>query len=103
MIRRLFGTVVTLAVLAVVVMTIFHHDRYQSMLHLGESAETTLSVRDTLSEPGSAADATVAGELSSVSPAQPENDSSDAVRTDDSDPAAKKGPAADLPTDSTGR
>lgn len=99
MIRRLIGILVTLAVLAIVVVTVLHHDRYQSMLPFGESAETALSVRDTL--PGSAADATAAEELTSGSAASAESGASEGVRADGADSAAKDS-AARIRSDSTG-
>lgn len=45
MIRRLIGIVVTLAVLAVVVLTILHHGRYRSMLRFGDP-DVELSAQD---------------------------------------------------------
>lgn len=50
MIKRLIGIAVTLAVLAVVVLTILHHGRYRSMLRFGEP-DVELSVQDTLPAP----------------------------------------------------
>lgn len=99
MIRRLIGTLVTLAVLAIVVVTVLHHDRYQSMLPFGESSETVLPVRDTL--PGSAVDATAAGELTSGSAAPAESGASEGVRADGADSAAKDS-VSHIPSDNTG-
>lgn len=50
MIKQLIGVLVTLGVLAVVVLTVLHHDRYVSMLHFGDS-EVSLSAADTLPAP----------------------------------------------------
>lgn len=100
MIRRLIGTLVTLAALAIVVVTVLHHDRYQSMLHFGESAETELPVRDTLPAPAPATDAAAAGELTSGSAVPAESGASEGVRTDGADSAAEE-PAAQIPSDST--
>lgn len=50
MIRRLIGIVVTLAVLAVVVLTILHHGRYRSMLRFGDP-DVELSAQDPLPVP----------------------------------------------------
>ena len=43
MIKRLIGFVVTLAVLAVVVITILHHGRYRSMLPFGDPGVTLVT------------------------------------------------------------
>ena len=51
MIKRLIGVLVTLAVLAVVVVTILHRDRYRSMLRFGEPDEVELTVQETLPAP----------------------------------------------------
>lgn len=50
MIKQLIGVLVTLCVLAVVVLTVLHRDRYVSMLHFGDP-EVSLSAADTLPVP----------------------------------------------------
>lgn len=50
MIKQLIGVLVTLGVLAVVVLTVLHHDRYVSMLHFGDP-DVSLSATDTLPAP----------------------------------------------------
>ena len=51
MIKRLIGFLVTVAVLAVVVLTFLRHDRFRSMLHFGESSEQPFVVSDPLPAP----------------------------------------------------
>lgn len=51
MIRRLIGTLVTLAVLAVVVLTVLHRDRFETLLHFGDPEELPLPASDTLPVP----------------------------------------------------
>lgn len=65
MIKQLIGVLVTLGVLAVVVLTVLHHDRYVSMLHFGDP-EVSLSAADTLPAPvpTQPADSTAADGLS---------------------------------------
>ena len=51
MIKQLIGFLVTVAVLAVVVLTVLHCDRFHTMLRIGEPAEQPLVVQDTLPAP----------------------------------------------------
>ena len=51
MIKRLIGFLLTVAVLAVVVLTVLHRDRFRTMLRVGETVEQPLVVRDTLPAP----------------------------------------------------
>ncbi len=51
MIKRLIGSLVTVAVLAVVVMTFLHRDRFRTLLHFGETVEQPVPVRETLPAP----------------------------------------------------
>lgn len=60
MIRQLIGVLVTLCVLAVVVLTVLHHDRYVSMLHFGDP-DVTLPAPDTLPAAVPAGQADTAG------------------------------------------
>ena len=48
MIKRLIGFLVTVAVLAVVVLTVLHRDRFRTMLRIGEPSEQPVVPRDTL-------------------------------------------------------
>lgn len=59
MIKQLIGMLVTLAVLAVVVLTILHRDRFESMLRFETADEMVLPQVDSLSvsDPVSAASA----------------------------------------------
>lgn len=51
MIKRLIGSLVTVAVLAVVVMTFLHRDRFRTLLPFGEPTEQSVPVRETRSVP----------------------------------------------------
>lgn len=46
MIKRLIGNLVTVAVLAVVVMTFLHRDRFRTLLPFGEPTEQSVPVRE---------------------------------------------------------
>lgn len=51
MIKRIIGFLVTVAVLAVIVMTFVHHDRFRTLLPFGEPAESPVMVRESLPAP----------------------------------------------------
>ena len=69
MIKRLIGFEVTVGVLAVVVLTFLHRDRFRTMLPVGDPAEETVTVQETLPVPvATASGETVAG-VDSLSPA----------------------------------
>lgn len=80
MIKRLIGFLVTVAVLAVVVLTVLHRDRFHTMLRIGDPAEQPLVVRDTLPSP-----------VPTESPLPASADERI------SDPAGERGPAASTP------
>ena len=69
MIKRLIGSLVTVAVLAVVVMTFLHRDRFRTLLPFGEPAEQSVPVRELRSvpvEPASGGPAATVDSLSGV-------------------------------------
>ena len=69
MIKRLIGSLVTVAVLAVVVMTFLHRDRFRTLLPFGEPTEQSVPVRESRPvpvEPASGGPAATVDSLSGV-------------------------------------
>ena len=88
MIRRLIGTLVTLAVLAVVALTILHRDRFHSLLRFGEPGDISLSASDTLPVPVSTETA-------------PEGDTESRARILPAPDSIREAPVAAAPADSS--
>lgn len=94
MIKRLIGFLVTVAVLAVVVLTVLHRDRFRTMLRIGGSMEQPLVVRDTLPAPVPTAEETEGTTAETRLPASADGRNSDPAG--ECDPSATPVPGDSL-------
>lgn len=73
MIKKIFGMLVAAAILALLVLTVLHHDNYRSMIWDGADFGPAAAVAEPVAEPVAASENTGPGpdRQSGVAPAQP--------------------------------